>query len=236
MLEANCASCHNTGAVGAQMLTLDTAADAAEVADGLAIVTGSGYMPPWPPSDEGVELRHSRGLDDEEIDLIARWAEAGAPLDVEGDTELEAPEEPEVDVPDADVVMQMAEPYVGDGTKADDYRCFLMDPGLTEDADDHRVAVHARITRGGPPRAVLPRARRPGRRPPRARCRDGGTGLVLWHGHGHRRRRADRRLGARARARGTSGRGSACPSEPGDMIVTQIHYHYEGILRPDRPS
>ncbi len=38
-------SCHSTGAVGAQMLTLDTAGDAAEVADGLAVVTRTSTCP-----------------------------------------------------------------------------------------------------------------------------------------------------------------------------------------------
>ncbi|MCB0954092.1 MAG: YceI family protein, partial [Microthrixaceae bacterium] len=150
ILEANCVSCHRTGAVGAQMVTLDNASDAAEVADGLAVVTGSGYMPPWPPSEEGIPLQHTRGLDDSEIELIASWASAGAQLDVPGTTKLAEPDQPEVKVPDADVELRLPEPYVGDGSKANDYRCFLLDPGFTEDTmitgyefvPDAREVVH----------------------------------------------------------------------------------------------
>ena len=89
ILEANCASCHQTGSIGASMWTLDDAGDAAEVADGLAVVTEAGYMPPWPASDAGIPFRHSRGLTDDEIAVIAEWADAGAVLDVPGDTPVE---------------------------------------------------------------------------------------------------------------------------------------------------
>ncbi|MFN7150727.1 MAG: YceI family protein, partial [Microthrixaceae bacterium] len=74
VLEANCASCHTTGEIGASMWTLDTAQDAADVADGLAVVTQAGYMPPWPASDVGVEVHDARGLSDDDIATIAEWA------------------------------------------------------------------------------------------------------------------------------------------------------------------
>ncbi|MGI9579222.1 MAG: YceI family protein [Microthrixaceae bacterium] len=233
ILEANCAGCHNTGAVGAQMVTLDTAADAAEVADGLGIVTRTGYMPPWPPSDEGVELQHSRGLDPDEIELIGRWSEAGGPLDVDAETPIEAPEEPEVVVPDADVVMQMPEPYVGDGTKPDDYRCFLMDPGFTEDAmitgtlftPGAMEVVHHVLSYRVPPNQVDSLQRRD--------AQDEGPGWTCptGMGTGGRELIAGWVPGARPR---DFGEGVGMPMGAGDMVVTQIHYHYEGILRPDQ--
>ena len=55
-LQANCASCHNPGQVGAAHWTLDTAADAAKISDGIGSVVGAGYMPPWPASPHGVAL------------------------------------------------------------------------------------------------------------------------------------------------------------------------------------
>ncbi len=235
IIEANCAGCHNTGAVGAQMVTLDVAGDAAEVADGLGIVTRTGYMPPWPPSEEGVPLQHSRGLDPEEIELIGRWAEAGGPLDVDSDTPIEAPEEPEVSVPDADVVMQMPEPYVGDGTKADDYRCFVMDPGFTEDAmitgtlftpGSTEVVHHVLSYRvlAADVAGMLERDAAdegPGWSCGTAMGTGGGALVAGWV------------PGTRPR---DFGDGVGMPMDAGDMIVTQIHYHYEGILRPDRST
>ena len=235
ILAANCAGCHNTGAVGAQMLTLDTAADAAEVADGLGIVTRTGYMPPWPPSEEGVPLMHSRGLDPEEIELIGRWAQAGGPLDVDSDTPIEAPEQPEVRIPDSDVVMTMPEPYVGDGTKADDYRCFLMDPGFTQDemitgsvfTPGATEVVHHVLSYRVEAKDVAKMLERdaadesPGWSCGTAMGAGGGALITGWV------------PGARPRDFGTE---VGMPMSAGDMIVSQIHYHYEGILRPDQSS
>ena len=62
-LQANCASCHNPGQVGAAHWTLDTAADAAKISDGIGSVVESGYMPPWPASPHGVALLNSKRLD-----------------------------------------------------------------------------------------------------------------------------------------------------------------------------
>ena len=59
-LEANCASCHNPGQVGAAHWTLNTAADAKKISDGIGSVVGNGYMPPWPASPHGVALLNSK--------------------------------------------------------------------------------------------------------------------------------------------------------------------------------
>jgi polyisoprenoid-binding protein YceI/mono/diheme cytochrome c family protein len=131
ILEQHCATCHERGAVGASMWKLANARDAADVADGLAVVTKSEYMPPWPPSDEGIPLQHARGLTDEQIDTIVDWAKAGAPLDVADSTEVTAPEETEVPLPRADLTLELPEPYQGGPATKDDYRCFILDPGLT---------------------------------------------------------------------------------------------------------
>lgn len=237
ILEANCVSCHGTGDVGAQMVTLDDAADAAEVADGLAVVTRSGYMPPWPPSEEGVPLAHPRGLDDEEVDVLGAWAAAGGPLDVPGDTELVEPERPEVAVPDADVRLRLEEPYVGDGSKANDYRCFLLDPGFTGDEmitgyefipDTREVVHHVLVYRVPASRldaAVAKDEADPG---PGYGCGDsagmstGGAGLVGGWVPGQRPR--------------DFGEGVGLPMGAGDQLVVQIHYHYEGLLRADQST
>ena len=237
ILEANCVSCHRTGAVGAQMVTLDDASDAAEVADGLAVVTGSGYMPPWPPSEEGIPLQHTRGLDDSEIELIASWASAGAQLDVPGTTKLAEPDQPEVKVPDADVELRLPEPYVGDGSKANDYRCFLLDPGFTEDTmitgyefvPDAREVVHHVLVYRVPEDRVAAAERKDASDPgPGYGCGDsagmstGGSGLVGGWVPGQRPR--------------DFGEGVGLPMGAGDRVVVQIHYHYEGLLRPDQST
>ncbi len=87
ILQSNCAGCHNPGQLGQKDWTLNTAKDASDVAKGLALVTQTKYMPPWPASDKGVPLAHPRGLTAAQIDVMRRWGDAGGPLDVADDHE-----------------------------------------------------------------------------------------------------------------------------------------------------
>jgi hypothetical protein len=219
------------------MLTLDNAGQAAVVAEGLALVTRTEYMPPWPPSEQGVALAHPRGLDPAEIDLIGEWAEAGGPLDVPRSTKLTAPDTPEVVRPDADIVLQLPEPYVGDGTKSNDYRCFLLDPGFEHDEmitgyefvpDASEVVHHVLVYRVPAPRVPIATARDLADPGPGYGCGDsagmstGGNGLVGGWVPGQRPR--------------DFGDGVGLPMSQGDQLVVQIHYHYEGLLRADQST
>ena len=131
ILEANCASCHNTGQMGAHVLTLDTAGDAQAVSDGLKTVTQLKHMPPWPASDKGVPLAHKMSLTQAEIDAIAKWADAGGVLDVDGNTAITPVKPPAGTVPRKDVVLDRP-PYTGSLKNTNDYRCFVLDPKLTK--------------------------------------------------------------------------------------------------------
>ncbi len=234
ILESNCASCHQTGAIGAMMWTLDDAGDAAEVADGLAVVTGAGFMPPWPASDDGVPLRHVRGLDDAEIAAIAEWASAGGQLDVDPDTPIDPPAAPEVREPRPDRVVTMAEPYKGSPDERDDYRCFILDPGITEptfltaytfDPDRLEVVHHAIVTRV---RAGEQRAAAEARD-----VADDGPGWSCFAGMGGDG--GDRIAGWVPGQRPYSfPEGEGYELQPGDVLVAQIHYHYDDAAPPDR--
>jgi polyisoprenoid-binding protein YceI len=149
ILEANCVSCHNTGQMGAHVLTLDTAGDARSVSDGLKTVTQLKHMPPWPASDKGVALQHPMKLSQKEIDAIAAWSDAGGPLDVSGEALLRPTARSTGPVPRKDVVLERPA-YTGSLEKTDDYRCFVLDPKLTEPAyltgytflEDQREELH----------------------------------------------------------------------------------------------
>ncbi len=234
ILESNCASCHRTGSIGAMMWTLDDAGDAAEVADGLAVVTGAGFMPPWPASDEGVPLQHVRGLDDAEVAAIAEWAAAGAPLDVDPDTPVDPPAEAEVREPRPDRVVTMAEPYKGSPEQKDDYRCFVLDPEVTEpslltaytfDPGNLEVVHHAIVTRvrAGEQRAGA-EARDAADEGPGWSCfaamgSDGGERIAGWVPGQRPYSFPD---------------GEGFELLPGDVLVAQIHYHYDETAAPDR--
>jgi polyisoprenoid-binding protein YceI len=233
ILEANCASCHNSGEIGASMWPLDTAGDAAEVADGLAVVTGAGYMPPWPASEVGVPVLHPRGLSDEDIETIAAWADAGAPLDVAERSPVQAPDEPEVAGPRADKVVRMDQAYKGTPEELDDYRCFILDPEVTEptfltgytfDPDQLEVVHHSIVSRVRA--ADVPRAEAQD-------AGDDGPGWSCLAGMGFST--GDRVAGWVPGQRPVVfAEGDGYDLQPGDVLVAQIHYHYNAATPPDR--
>lgn len=116
-----CGGCHAEGDIAPFALT--TYEDAFTVAPILAPTIESGAMPPWPPADGCNEYTDSRGLTEEQREILLTWLEQGAP---EGDP-AEAPPAPEPPPPwEPDVVVAMPEPYTP--TKSpDDYHCFLID-------------------------------------------------------------------------------------------------------------
>jgi len=134
ILEKNCASCHNPGQAGSGIWTLETAADAAKVASGLGLVTGSGYMPPWPASDVGIPLKHARAMSDDDIRTISEWSAARGPLDVDPATKIvAAPDNLEAQYAiRADQRLTYDAPYQGSTDNTNDYRCFVLDPKFTE--------------------------------------------------------------------------------------------------------
>lgn len=132
ILEAHCASCHEPGQVGAAHWVLDNAGDAAKVADGLGTVVQARYMPPWPASSVGVPLKWSKALDQQTIDTVVRWADAGGKLDVPASTKIRPSKSAPGVLPRHDVVMKMPQAYAGSLSNPNDYRCFVLDPHLTK--------------------------------------------------------------------------------------------------------
>src|SRR5262249_52018600 len=118
--------------VGAAHWEFDTAGDAQKVSDGIGTVVDSRYMPPWPASDVGVALNHSKRLDQKSVDELVKWSKAGGPLDLPASTKVTATRVPEGDPPRNDVVMKMPQAYTGSLSNPNDYRCFVLDPHITK--------------------------------------------------------------------------------------------------------
>ena len=78
ILEKNCTSCHVNG--GIAPFALDNPTDAVRWADRIAVVTKSGYMPPWPPSKDAEPLLYERRLGEASKQVLEDWAKAKAPL------------------------------------------------------------------------------------------------------------------------------------------------------------
>jgi polyisoprenoid-binding protein YceI/mono/diheme cytochrome c family protein len=250
-LAANCASCHNTGQVGAAHWTLETAADAAKVSDGLGSVVEAGYMPPWPASSKGVALQHSKTLDRTTIEAIVKWARAGGPLDVPGSTKVRPKGGPIIAAPRRDVVLQMPEAYAGSLNVPNDYRCFVLDPHITKPTyltgyavtPDHRAEIHhVQIFHVDASQVAASRALA------------GSDGKPGWSCYGTVSLPSTQRNRDGHRLRGFTGQAgliagwvpgqdpvvypdhSGILFQPGDALVFQVHYHYDTTPVPDRST
>lgn len=130
VLSERCSGCHRAG--GAAPFALTSYAESAPFA---ALIRGSveaGTMPPWPPGGDSPALMHDRSLTADEAALLGAWADAGAP---EGDAataaELRAPEV--IALPSIDLQTDIGTDHVPDDSLTDDYHCFMIDLGMTED-------------------------------------------------------------------------------------------------------
>ena len=133
ILQASCQSCHAPG--GMAPFSLVTYDEARSVAPLIVVETEARRMPPWGAREtDECQPRHpfvgDARLSDEQIAVLAAWSAAGA---LEGDPADAPPAltpKPS-DLPDADLVVSLQEPYAARGTE-DEFRCFVIDPGLTE--------------------------------------------------------------------------------------------------------
>ncbi|MFT6395486.1 MAG: hypothetical protein ACJAYU_000228 [Bradymonadia bacterium] len=119
MIDENCLGCHSAGGIGPFPLDdPDTISDWSG-----AIVDSVSYrrMPPWMPSENGLEILRSRRLNDSDVATFEAWAANGFELGdpsaytppVDDGTELRAP----------DIFLEPEVPYVADPERPDDYRC-----------------------------------------------------------------------------------------------------------------
>lgn len=131
ILRAQCEPCHHDG--GPAPFTLANYKQAKSWSEMIKIVTRDGRMPPWKPAADFGHFDAERRLTPEQKTTLAKWTEAGAPL---GDAKKVMPPKswPKgwmLGAPDQTV--QMAEPYHLAAEGDDVYRCYSVDPGVTED-------------------------------------------------------------------------------------------------------
>lgn len=143
LLEAKCTSCHVSD--GIAPFALDNYATARQYASALAADTETRTMPPWPPGALSPKMLHDRSLTSEQIKLFADWASGGA---LEGDATAPALVVPAevATLPSTDISTDIGVDYVPPHNVKDEYRCFLLELGTTED----RVSVGYRVTPGNP--------------------------------------------------------------------------------------
>ena len=218
-------------------------------------------MPPWPASDVGVPLNHSKQLDPKTLAAIVKWSKAGGPLDVPRRRKINATQGP---------AGHAAAPRRRDEDAAGVHRVARQPerlPVLRARPAHHEADVHDRL-RGDPgqPRPRSTTCRSSTSTSPRSRRaanisgKDGKPGWSCYTGPSLPSRGRDRTAippehpaPARHR-RGFTGQPgliagwvpgqdpviysehSGILMQPGDALVFQVHYHYNTTPTPDRST
>jgi len=131
ILQSNCVGCHVEGQISGD-IPLDDPDYVNEIAEDIARVVETRYMPPWMPDQQHVTpLKQPRILADEDIALLVQWVEAGAEM---GDPANAVNAENTFALPEirADDRLTLREPYLPSGQNTDDYRCFAYAVNIDE--------------------------------------------------------------------------------------------------------
>jgi Copper type II ascorbate-dependent monooxygenase, C-terminal domain len=145
VLAAKCAGCHRLG--GIAPFRLDTPASAHKYASLIAAAVTARLMPPWPPglASPAYVGQETRILDASQRAAVLAWARAGGPVDGPA-TPAPAVTNPPPREGETTLELPLPQPYTPQAKNGatDDYRCFLLDPGLTANA----FVTSARIVPG----------------------------------------------------------------------------------------
>ena len=128
----NCTSCHRPNGIGP--FSLMTYEEASLAGAALPVIVSSGFMPPWTADSEYQEYSHERTLTSDEIIAITEWVNTGM-LEGNVDDAPPPPVYPEDGFISAtpDIEVQIPEYTSQASLFADDYVCFALPLGLTED-------------------------------------------------------------------------------------------------------
>ncbi len=151
LVHRNCAPCHRPGEAGP--FSLLSYADVKKRAEQIVEVTGTRYMPPWPPEPGYGEFEGTRRLRDEEIALLRRWVESGTP---EGalDERLEPRFAEGWQLGPPDLVLKLDRPFTVPAEGTDVFHNFVLpvgEPGtryvraMELRPGDKRVVHHANV-------------------------------------------------------------------------------------------
>jgi Copper type II ascorbate-dependent monooxygenase, N-terminal domain/Copper type II ascorbate-dependent monooxygenase, C-terminal domain len=193
-------------------------------------------MPPWGTDNSGAcnTYQDARWLTDDEIATIAAWAEGdrrkGDPAAAPG-----LPE-PLPGLPRVDATAAMPEPYMADGSLGDDYRCFIVDPGIAQDAfmtgfevrpGEPSVVHHMLLFQLQTAEAETAAAQLDAQSP--------GPGYTCFGGVGSA---ASSLIGVWAPGVRASRypEGTGLPIKGGRKMVVQIHYHNHGAPLLDKTA
>ena len=231
IVTATCAQCHTGNGPGTPHVRMDTAGDVAEIAAAAAGLVSARLMPPWPASSASVPFAGDWSLSDDEIAAIAAWAADGAPLDVDSGKSME-PAAGVFGLDNPDMVLTPENGFDGGPSDDDQYRCFVYDPQVTDQAwieayefvPDQTAVVHHAIG------YLVPAAMRD-----RARDRAAEDDAGGWECFGASGIGVDDIFLGWAPGQGPvrMPAGSGVRLNAGDFLVIQIHYHFDVDAQTD---
>lgn len=232
ILNKHCIECHRPGEVAP--FSLEGYENARKWAPNIAFYTGNRTMPPWRAVPGFGEFQGENSLTEAEIETLRRWSNNGAKR---GDAKKE-PKQPafpsaEWTLGKPDLILQSKEPYHLEASGRDEYRHFVIDPGLKETAyvtamnvkpGNNRVVHHviAFLDARGQADRML------------SRSKDGREGYAT--GGGGLGFAPDGSLGGWAPGLrpAFTPEGTAFELKPGTKIVLQVHYHKTGKPEADQ--
>jgi hypothetical protein len=247
IMQAKCEGCHRLG--GIAPFAFATRQNVKDWAPVIGTAVGSGLMPPWPPGPRSPQYvgEDTRKLSATERKTILDWVRAGARLD--GPPLRPLPAAP-VPVRAGESVLRVVMPATYKPTSrngaTDDYRCFLLDPKLTQDVfvtsaridpGATRVVHHVILFKETPAQAAEARqldAASPGL----GWSCFGGTGVAIGSSAASVESALNDANWIAAWAPGWGGGrlpdGNGVPLPAGSQIVMQVHYNLLNGRTPDR--
>lgn len=242
IIQQKCAGCHQSG--GVAPFALDSARAISSRANLIAAVVQAGVMPPWPPGTRSPAYvgESKRTLSSEERATILAWAKAGGRTDGPARKPLPLSSTP---LREGERVVEIAmrtpyRPQAEPGT-TDDYRCFVLDPKLTDDVSvtsariepgASRVVHHVILFKIAASQRAEAAKLDAAERGPGWTC-FGGTGITA----GSVQSLNDSDWVAAWAPGGEGGRlpeGVGVPLAAGSRIVMQVHYNLLNGNAPDR--
>lgn len=126
ILLEHCAPCHRPGEAGP--FSLLTYADVRKRAGLIADVTKRRYMPPWLPEAGYGHFSDERRLTSAQIELIGKWASAGAPAGSAADSPAAPPFTPGWQLGTPDLILSVSKPFSVPADGPDLFWNFVLSP------------------------------------------------------------------------------------------------------------
>jgi hypothetical protein len=123
LVQAKCVNCHTDGGIAPFALETYEQVHSAKGAVVAAVVART--MPPWSAAKGCTDYRGDISLTDDQIDMLSRWVDAGAPLGDPNDAPIPVTNE-RISLSRVDLTMSLPTPYTPK-VFPDDYRCFFLD-------------------------------------------------------------------------------------------------------------